>query len=85
MTSPTDRLKEIVDEACQQVRYGNLSKAEAEELARRVRREAGQLVPEQMETYDLLYEARFRRLIEQFVTPRKGDDSRGGEDRPAQA
>jgi hypothetical protein len=84
VASPTDRLKEIVDEACQQVRYGKLSKAEAEELARKVRREAEHLVPDQMATYDLLYEARFRRLIEQFVTPRMGEDSSGGEDRPAQ-
>jgi hypothetical protein len=67
VTSPIDRLKEIVDATCEELRYGNVSRAEAEELVQNVRREAERLIPDQMETYDLIYEARFRRLIEQFI------------------
>lgn len=62
-------LKQIVDEAAVRLMVGGLSVDEAEGMLRRVRNQAQLLLPEQMETFDLIYQSRLRRLIDQFVRP----------------
>jgi len=62
-------LKQIVDEATVRLVVGGLSVDEAEGILRRVRNQAQLLLPEQMETFDLIYQSRLQRLIDQFVRP----------------
>ena len=44
---------------------------EACEQIRQTRAQAEVLIPDQMELYQRIYEARFQRLLEQFVLPRQ--------------
>jgi len=60
-------IRRIVDAACDRIQSGELAETEARDLAATVRFQVGLLIPEQMDTYDLIYGARFERLIEQFV------------------
>jgi hypothetical protein len=62
-------LQQIVDEATLQLMIGGISLAEAENLAQRVRNQARLLLPTKMDTFDLIYRSRLRRLIDQFVRP----------------
>jgi len=62
-------LRDFVDHACDRIRYGELDEAAARSLAVDVRFQAGLLIPDRMETYDLIYGSRFARLIEQFALP----------------
>lgn len=60
-------LKQIVDEAVVILTTGGMTLPEAERIVQRVRNQAQLLLPEQMQTYDLIYESRLQRIIEQFV------------------
>jgi len=59
-------LQTLVDGAGRRIVTGNLTRAQAEALAAEMRQAASRLIPDQMQTYDLIYGARFRRWIEQF-------------------
>jgi hypothetical protein len=59
-------LQRIVDTAGRRIVAGRLSHREAEELAEQTRSAAQNIIPDQMDVYDLIYGARFRRWIEQF-------------------
>jgi pyrroline-5-carboxylate reductase len=61
------KLRDLVDATADRLVGGGISLAEAEELVQQTRLQAEELIPQEMEKYDLIYEARFRRLIEQFV------------------
>jgi hypothetical protein len=61
------QIKRIVDQAAGQITNGDVGYQEALALAQSVRAQVQQIVPDKMDTYDLIYAARFRRLIEQFV------------------
>ncbi len=69
------RLKEIVDEACEKIKSGKLTLGEAKKEAALVRLKAKELIPFEMDKFDLIYMARFKRLIEQFLLPKLKDDS----------
>jgi hypothetical protein len=69
------KLKEIVDEACEKIKSGKLTLGEAKKEAALVRLKAKNLIPFEMDKFDLIYMARFKRLIEQFLLPRLKDDS----------
>ena len=62
-------LRQIVDEASYRLILGKLTLPDAERLSAQVRNQARLLLPEQMETYDLIYQSRLSRLIDQFVRP----------------
>lgn len=64
-------LKKLVDQTSDQLQWGNLTVGEAYERIRRTRAQAEALIPDQMELYHRIYEARFQRLLEQFVIPRQ--------------
>ena len=64
-------LKTLVDRTSEQLQWDNLTVREACERIRQTRTQAEVLIPDQMELYQRLYEARFQRLLEQFVLPRQ--------------
>ena len=61
------QLRDLVDSTADRLVNGGLSVPEAEELIKETRLQAEMLIPDEMDKYELIYEARFRRLIEQFV------------------
>jgi hypothetical protein len=64
-------LKRLVDRTSEQLQWGSLTVWEACEQIRQTRAQAEALIPDQMELYQRIYEARFQRLLEQFVLPRQ--------------
>ena len=62
-------IKELVDPICDMIRLGVVDEEEARRLAVKARLEASFKIPDQMELYDLIYETRIERLIEQFLRP----------------
>ena len=65
------QLKRLVDWTSEQLQWGNLTIGEACERIQQTRAQAEVLIPDQMELYQLIYETRFQRLLEQFVLPRQ--------------
>jgi hypothetical protein len=63
-------LKQIVDEAVFRLAAGNATLPEAELIVQRVRDQAWLLLPDKMQTFDLIYESRLQRVIDQFIRPR---------------
>jgi hypothetical protein len=61
------RIKTIVDSLCDRIRFGGLSREEAERSACSVRAEVEHIAADKMAVYDLIYAARFRRLMDQFI------------------
>ncbi|MBM3306817.1 MAG: hypothetical protein FJY74_00595 [Candidatus Eisenbacteria bacterium] len=71
------QLRELVDSACEEIRGGRLDRQEATVLAQRVRRQAQELIPDLMDRFDVIYKARFERLISQYIDGRgRGRDGR---------
>ena len=64
-------LKRLVDQTSEQLQWDNLTVWEAYERIRQTRAQAEVLIPDQMELYQRIYEARFQRLLGQFVLPRQ--------------
>jgi len=67
-------LQEMVDEVCEKIKSGKLTLGEAKKEAALVRLKAEKLIPFEMDKFDLIYMARFKRLIEQFLLPKLKDD-----------
>lgn len=65
-------LRELVDGACEEIMGGHLNRQEATVLAQRVRRQASEIIPDMMETFDLIYKSRFERLIAQYISGQTG-------------
>lgn len=75
MNAETDRqsednkleaLRKLVDRTAFLLANVPMTETARDELLIATRREAEKLIPDQMDTYTLIYEARFYRLIEQF-------------------
>jgi hypothetical protein len=60
-------LKSMVDKVSSRIIDGEFDREEAEREIARVRRKAQLLIPDMMDTYDLIYASRFKRLVEQFI------------------
>ena len=60
-------LRELVDSACEEIMGGRLDRQEATVLAQRIRRQASEIIPDLMDTFDLIYKSRFERLISQYI------------------
>ena len=60
-------LRALVDPICHRIKTRQVTEEEARDLMAHARLEAALLIPDQMDTYDLIYESRFERLIEQFL------------------
>lgn len=65
-------LKSMVDKVCLDIVNGKLDKEDAERMSSRVREKARLLIPDMMDTYDLIYGSRFKRLMEQFILAKNG-------------
>lgn len=61
------KLQGIADVLCFLIMRRKLTIEKAEEKIAEARKEARKIIPDQMETYDLIYTNRFRRLIDQFL------------------
>ena len=64
------QLRDLVDSTTDKIVQGDLTLPEAEELLSRTREQAQMLIADDMDKYDLIYESRFRRLIDQFIKQR---------------
>ena len=62
-----EAIRHMVDDVARTIQNGSADEAAARELARSVRFQVSLLIPDQMETYDLIYSSRFERLIRQFI------------------
>ena len=60
-------LKKLVDQTAEDIQSGDLSEEKARELVANIRAEAEKLIPDDMDKYDMIYGARFERLIDQFI------------------
>ena len=69
------KLRKTVDEACEKIRAGKLTLGEAQKEAALVRLKAEKLIPSEMDKFDLIYGARLKRMIQQFLLPKLKDDS----------
>jgi hypothetical protein len=66
-------LKQIVDEAVLMLAAGDVALPEAERIVQRVRNQAQLLLPDKMQTFDLIYQSRLQRVIDQFIRPKHLD------------
>jgi len=65
-------LKNMVDKVCIDIMNGKLRRDEAYRMVSSVREKARLLIPDMMETYDMIYGSRFKRLIQQFICQENG-------------
>lgn len=64
-------LKKLVDRTAEEIESGDLTEEKARELIVETRQEAEKLIPDDMDKYDMIYGARFERLIDQFIKEKK--------------
>jgi len=62
-----ENLRKLVDRTAEDIQSGDLTEEKARELIAKTREEAEDLIPDDMEKYDMIYGARFERLIDQFI------------------
>jgi hypothetical protein len=60
-------LKSLVDDLCDKIRNQKISLKQAQIETGRVREKAEKLIPDKMDKFDLIYQNRFKRLIQQFL------------------
>lgn len=60
-------IRGIVDDVAGRIESGLLGETEARRLAGDVRFQMGLIIPDRMDQYDMIYGARFERLIRQFI------------------
>ena len=66
-----EKLKKMADQACEKIKTGELTLGEAKTQASLIRLKAEELLPDQMDKFDLIYGSRLKRLIEQFLEKNK--------------
>jgi hypothetical protein len=71
-----EKLKKIVDQACEKIKSGKMTLGEAKTEAALVRLKAEALIPDQMDKFDLIYASRLKRLIEQFLEKKDKTDEK---------
>jgi hypothetical protein len=80
MDAPSDEheriaaLKALVDGTADKIRGGELDIDEANKLVEETRMKAEELIPEDMDKFDMIYGARFRRLMEQFISAKHSSE-----------
>jgi hypothetical protein len=63
------KVRHLVDLATSLIMQSGMTRRDAEQLVRVVRRRILDLFPEGESTYELVYTPRFRRLIDEFARP----------------
>jgi hypothetical protein len=66
------KVRQLVDIATAFIMQSNLTVCDAEALVRMVREQILMLFPDGAETYELIYRARFTRLITEYTSDRPG-------------
>ena len=61
-------LKALVDDTANKITSGELDMDAVNKLVEATRVEAEKLIPDDMDKYDMIYSARFKRLIEQYIS-----------------
>ena len=64
---PVVELQKLVDSTVCEIESGGLSIEIANKVIEETRVTAEKLIPDDMEKYDMIYGARFKRLIEQYI------------------
>ena len=67
-------LKALVDDTADRIIDGELDIDEAGKLVEETRQKAQELVPDDMDKFDLIYGARFKRLMEQYITSKEASE-----------
>ncbi len=67
-------LKVLVDGTADKISGGELDIDEANKLVEETRMKAQELIPKDMDKFDMIYGARFKRLIEQFITSKQASE-----------
>ncbi len=67
-------LKALVDDTADRITGGEFDIDEADKLVEETRLKAQELVPDDMDKFDLIYGARFKRLIEQYITSKEASE-----------
>ena len=67
-------LKALVDDTADRITGGEFDIDEAGKLVEETRLKAQELVPGDMDKFDLIYGARFQRLIEQYITSKEASE-----------
>ncbi len=67
-------LKELVDGTADKITSGEIDIDAANQLIEDTRKKASELIPEDMDKFDLIYGARFLRLIDQYMTPEEASE-----------
>ena len=63
-------MRDAADDIATRIRNRQVSAGQARELAAGLRFQASLVLPERMDVYDRIYQARFERLIAQFLAER---------------
>jgi hypothetical protein len=71
---PIEELKDLVDSTANEIESGGLAIDTANRLVEETRKKAEKLIPDDMDKYDMIYGARFARLIEQYVVAMQKDE-----------
>ncbi len=61
-----DELKLLVDGLCQKIMGQHTQRSDLEQQMSEIRLAASLLCPDRLDLFDLIYESRFERLLEQF-------------------
>jgi hypothetical protein len=64
-------LKALVDGTADKITGGELDIDKAGKLVEETRLKAQELIPDDMDKFDMIYGARFKRLIEQYITSKE--------------
>jgi hypothetical protein len=67
-------LRALVDGTADRITGGELDIDEAGKLVEETRLKAEELVPDDMDKFDLIYGARFKRLIKQYITSKEASE-----------
>jgi hypothetical protein len=70
-----EKLRGLVDELSEKIRRNKLTAGEAKRETALVRLKAEKLIPFEMDKFDLIYGARLKRLMQQYLQPKSKDDS----------
>lgn len=69
-------VRQLVDIATAFIVQSNMTDRDAEALVREVRARILSLFPDGVETYEVIYAQRFKRLISEYTTPGRGVGTR---------
>ena len=67
-------LKALVDDTADKIVGGELDIDQANELVADTRVKAQKLIPDDMDKFDMIYGARFKRLIDQFISAKQASE-----------